>query len=863
MSTNTTKVNVDVLTVNTKKTQNEFKSLKTKIKELRLELENLDEGTAEYQAKITELGNLMHQNAEIQEQARLASQDYGDTLASVTKATTGLVASISAVNGVMNLLGVNSDEATKAMLKVQSLMAIVQAMSALDESEKAFQSLWTKIKIATSARKENAEETIKDTVSTQTNTNAVNNNAEAFENQSKSIKSGTSNVKLFGSGIKNLGRSLKAFALSNPFTLIITGITTAITLISQFIEKTKQARIDAQNALNANLNQLQANNANDTQQNTFYNKSNAEAYNEELNKLDDKQKELQGNQERLNKTLYETAQIDISYQQALITLKQKELDKEQQRLDLYTEEQKQAEPFLSEYQQYLKDRIRLYQQQFDLEVKTIQTMKGYLSTLKEGSDEYENTLNNIAEAEKRLANIVETDIKNSYTNIDSLDKQRETITKQQDEKTQQERDKRQQEQLNKLKEDLSVQKQELDLNYKKKLISEKDYLDKSLELNKWYENELNKIKGNKYVTKSEKLSAQSNTADSEIKQLEYEVQQIRNRIINEPDEILLNEKARLEQNINSLSELIKQNNVKIDDISNKHWLSQYNTLQQQNTLTEHEQIEHLDKMLDIEQQYLHEQLNVLQTNYDNRKQYLTDIFNRDNEALQLELKELQETDNIDKQFIDEKLNEIAVLAETHYKQLAEIESQYLLNKTDIELQKTELEAEYSNQRYEIARNEVERKIALNETYFNSFQSIQSQLSSFLSDMQGQYDENSEQYKQLQRLQIIMDSASGSYSAFVSAFKSGVPFPYNIVLGGIASSLVVGQGVLALKNLNSNKIGTTNAVNSMGNISTYETLSYETMSEMNRNIRDSKVFVTESDISDTIRRVSVTQHEAMF
>lgn len=860
MSTNTT-VKVDVLSVNTKKVQNEFKTLKQRIKELRLELENLDEGTAEYQARITELGNLMHQNAEIQEQAKLASQDYGDTLSAVTQTASGLVASISAVNGVMNLLGTNSDEATKAMLKVQSLMAIVQAMGQLDTAEKAFQSLWVKIKNATSARKENAEETIKDTITTNQNTNAVNNNAEAFENQNKSIKSGTSGLKLFGSGIKSLWRSLKSFALSNPFTLIITGITTAISLINSFTNKTKQARIEAQNALNANLNELQANNANDTQQNTFYSKTNAEAYSNELDKLNDKQNELKENQERLNKSQYESAQIDIAYQQALITLKQEELDKEQQRLDLYTEEQKQVEPFLSEYQQYLKDRISLYQQQFDLEVKTIQTMKGYLSTLKKGTEEYENTLNNIAEAEKRLANIVETDIKNSFTSIDSLEKQRQAQLDKQNEEAKQERDKRQQEQLNKLKDSLSEQKQQLDLDYKNKLITEKEYLDKSLELNKWYEEKLNKLKNNKYVTKSEKLSAQNNTADSEIKQLEYEIQQIRNRVINEPDEILLNEKARLEQNINSLTELIKQNNAKLDDISNKHWIEQYNTLQQQNNVTEEEQIAHLDKMLGIEQSYLEEQLNVLQTNYDNRKQYLTDIFNRDNEALQTELEQLQKN-NANEQYILDKQNEITILAETHYKQLADLENQYILNKTDIELQKTQLEADYSNQRYEIAKNEVERKIALQETYFNSFQTIQSQLSSFLSEYQNSMDSNSEKYKELQRLQIIMDSASGSYSAFVSAFKSGIPFPYNLVLGGLASSLVVGQGVLALNNLNNNKIGTTNAVNNLGN-STYETLSYQSLNGIETSIRDSRVYVLESDITNVRNRVEIAEMESRF
>jgi hypothetical protein len=690
----------------------------------------------------------------------------------------------------------------------------------------------------------------------------VNTNAEALDTQSKTLSKGTSGLKLFGNGIKNLGRSLKSFALSNPFTLIITALTTAITLVSNFIEKTKQARLDAQNALNANLNQLQQNNANDTQQNTFYNKSNAEAYNKELDKLTTKQKELISLQNEIDKKEYKSNQQQIDNQLYKLNILQQELNKEQQRLDLYTEEQKQVEPFLTEYQNYLKERIKLYQQQFDLELKNIKNMQAYLVGLRKGSEEYENTLNNIAEAEKRLANIVETDIKNSYASFDSLDKQRQALLDKEDEEAKQKRDKAQQEQLNKLKNSLSEQKQQLDLNYKKKLISEKDYLDKSLELNKWYENELNKIKGNKYVTKSEKLSAQSNTADSEIKRLEYEVQQIRNRIINEPDEVLLNEKARLEQNINSLSELIKQNNAKLDDISNKHWIEQYNTLQQQNTLTEEEQIEHLDRMLDIEQQYLHEQLNVLQTNYDNRKQYLTDIFNRDNEALQKEL-EVLEKNKANKQFIEEKQNEIAVLAETHQKQLLELENQYLIEEANIELQRTELESEYANERYNIAKNEVERKIALNETYFNSFQNIQSQLSSFLSEYQNSMDSNSEKYKELQRLQIIMDSASGSYSAFVSAIKSGVPYPYNLVLGGLASSLVVGQGVLALNNLNNNKIGTTNAVSNLGNTSSYETLSYQQLGNIESVIRDSKVYVLESDITNVRNRVEIAEMESRF
>ena len=44
---------------------------------------------------------------------------------------------------------------------------------------------------------------------------------------------------------------------------------------------------------------------------------------------------------------------------------------------------------------------------------------------------------------------------------------------------------------------------------------------------------------------------------------------------------------------------------------------------------------------------------------------------------------------------------------------------------------------------------------------------------------------------------------------------------------------------------------------------YETLSYETMNDMAFSIKDMKVFVTESDISNVANRVQVTQHEAMF
>ena len=856
---NNNKVNVELIDVSTKKVQTNFKNLKQEIKSLRETLETLDEGTAEYNSTLQQLSEKSFQYKEISEAVNLNINDLGQNLSNINKVASGVVGSIGLVNGVLNLLGTNSDTATQALMKTQSIISVIAGLQALDDAEKNFQALWTKIKSVTQARKEEAQEEIKDTAITNTNTTAVKQNAEAIETQGKALNNSTSKTKLLSNGLKSLGKSLKSFALSNPFTLIVTGLTTAISLISTFKQKAEQARIDAQNALNANLSEMQANNADDTNQNTFYNKSNAEAYSKELDRLREKQKELISLQNEIDKKEYKSNKQQIDNQQYKLNILQQELDKEQQRLDLYTEEQKQVEPFLTEYQTYLNKRIEVYRQQFDLEIKNIQNMQAYLIGLKKGSDEYENTLNNIAEAEERLKKITTENIKNSITQIDSLDKQRQAMLDKNNEEAKNNREKILQEQYNKVKEWLELEQKQLELSFTKREITERDYYNKSIKLYEQYLNQLNtKLKRNPNVSEVERLTAKGSILDANKKLAEYEIELIKQRVIlaEQTDILVIDEQKRLENNINRYTELINQNNAKIADLSNKHWLEQYNILQQQNRLTEEEQISHLDNLTAIELQYLEEQETVLSGNYDRDKNISEETFQRDLEILQKQLEA--------KILTQEQYEYELLQLETTYKNnLLNLENEYNLQLVDIQAQRNQIELDYSNQRYEIARNEAERKIALNETYFNSFQNIQSQLSSFLSEYQNSMDSNSEKYKELQRLQIIMDSASGSYSAFVSAIKSGVPYPYNLVLGGLASSLVVGQGVLALNNLNNNKIGTTNAVNNLGQNSVYETLSYETMNDMAFSIKDMKVFVTESDISDTVRRVSVTQNEATF
>lgn len=858
MSNNNT-VKVDLIDVSTKKVQTNFKNLKQEIKSLRETLETLDEGTAEYNSTLQQLSEKSFQYKEISEAVNLNINDLGQNLSNINKVTSGVVGSISLVSGALNILGVNSDTATEALVKTQSLLSIIAGLQALDDAEKNFQALWNKIKNVTQARKEEAQETIKETVTTEANTTAVEQNANAIETQGKALNNSTSKTKLLGNGLKNLWKSLKSFALSNPFTLIITGITTAISLISTFMSKAKQARIEARNALNDSLQLSVDNNANDTKQNTLSNSSSAQAYQKELDKLQNTQKEIEQNQEKISKSEIERQRKEIDYRLETIAIQEKSLAKEQQRLDTYTEEQKQVEPFLTEYQQYLKDRINLYKQQYRIEVENIKLLKSELSYYKEGSDNYNDILDKIEQANKRLKTIVQENILQSYQGIDSLDKQRQALLDKQNEDAKNNREKRLQEQYNKVREWLELEQKQLELSFAKREITEKDYYEKSIKLYEQYINKLNtKLKNNPNVSEVDRLNAQGSILDANKKLAEYELQLIKQRVIlaEQTDILVIDEQKKLQHDIDNYTKQISENNTKILELNNKHWLEQYIILQQQNNLTEEEQINHLDRMLIEEENYLNEQEHVLNSNYNRDKNISEETYQRDLEVLKIQLDKLL----ITQEQYDYELSQLEI---QHKNELLNIENEYNLQLIDIQAQRNQIELDYSNQRYEIARSEAERKIALNDTYFNSFQNIQSQLSSFLSEYQSQMDSNSEKYKELQRLQIIMDSASGSYSAFVSAFKSGVPFPYNAILGGLASSLVIGQGVLALNNLNNNKIGTTNAVNNLGNNSVYETLSYQQLGNIESVIRDSKVYVLESDISNVANRVNVVEMESRF
>lgn len=855
------KVNIDLVSMNTKQVENSTKTLKQRIKELKDELANLNLESDEAKAKMAELGDLMHTQSEITELARLKSSDYGDTLASVTKATAGLVGGISAINSVMVLMGVNSSETAKSLQTMTALMALVQSLSTLDTAEKSWRALYEKVIKAVGAKKLDEQATADDTKEQIQNTTAVNQNTTAVNQNTTAVNNNANSLK---SGVRGLWSALKGFALSNPFTLIIVSLTSAIALLSKFSEKAKEARLEAERAKTKELEQLYSNpqNTNDIMVNsaldaqTLADRKRGVAYYKELSQdiLDGVESGIsRKNELKLAQELFEELRVT----EEKYTKLKNEVDLQEHFWSFKNKEQKESKEGVEEYKKLLNNYLSLYNAQYEFTKNKLVKLSHEITLLEKDSDEYNEKMNKIN------ATIVELDDSynealNKTKELDAIHNKEKEDEKKADEDKKKAREDFYAKQLNDLKTSLTNQQLELELSYKKREISEKDYLDKSLELNKWYYAELEKIKYNPNLTKTDMLQAQSNITSSENNISNFNISKIREKQIKEANILTTDETKRLLNDIETYKQLIIDNNAKILVLQGKSLREQYELLKQVDNQSKEEKLRHINDMLSIDIDYYDNELKLIRQNYEEEKRYTTEQYEREKEALEEELKTIK--NEADKKIQKEKINQ---LKEEYDKSIDVLKQQYLLNEYDIELQKTTLLADASNERFLIEKEEIEKRIELQEKYYEAYMNIYSGLSGFIREIQSGYDSNSKQYKNIQKTMIIADTITASMSAYKSGVSSGLPAPTNLIYGGVLASLATAQGIAQLKNLENETINTTSAVNNVSNTNPYETLSYATLSQINGNIVDSKVYVVESELQAVSKSVDIYETEAQF
>ena len=128
----------------------------TSVKELRQELKaqkdimlSAEEGTKEYNDALQKAAGIQHTLKEQMEEVNASAMDFGQIAGNVVKATGGIVAGFQAAKATMNLFGIENEAVLQSLEKMQNLMAITQAIPALDDGVKAFKRLGLAIKGAT------------------------------------------------------------------------------------------------------------------------------------------------------------------------------------------------------------------------------------------------------------------------------------------------------------------------------------------------------------------------------------------------------------------------------------------------------------------------------------------------------------------------------------------------------------------------------------------------------------------------------------------------------------------------------------------------------------------------------------------
>ena len=126
--------------------QNQFQLLRQEIKKYQSEVLAAEEGTEEWRQAIQKLGDAKHRLVDMNEMAKLATNDIGEQLSALTSVGSGVASAFGAVQGVMTLVGKDTENLQKQMVKMQAVMAIVQGAQGIDGMIKGLKGLSMTIK---------------------------------------------------------------------------------------------------------------------------------------------------------------------------------------------------------------------------------------------------------------------------------------------------------------------------------------------------------------------------------------------------------------------------------------------------------------------------------------------------------------------------------------------------------------------------------------------------------------------------------------------------------------------------------------------------------------------------------------------
>ena len=191
----------------------------------------------------------------------------------------------------------------------------------------------------------------------------------------------------------------------------------------------------------------------------------------------------------------------------------------------------------------------------------------------------------------------------------------------------------------------------------------------------------------------------------------------------------------------------------------------------------------------------------------------------------------------------------------------------LMTQAEYNSQSLQLQADYVMKSRELDQQQQQSILQTANTYAQTVQMIGSSISGVLQEVMANYDENSEEYKNMAVANAVIQTISGQLGAFFSGVNSGVPAPWNFLLGGVLATAALTTGLIGIANIKSGKLGgiSGNISSSASNLGRgeYETTAYAQNAELMSNVTDQRVYVLEHDISSAQNNVNVLESDNSF
>lgn len=318
---------------------------------------------------------------------------------------------------------------------------------------------------------------------------------------------------------------------------------------------------------------------------------------------------------------------------------------------------------------------------------------------------------------------------------------------------------------------------------------------------------------------------------------------------------------------------ISQNEAEIDTLNDLIYLYKQELFAMEEKTNQNEmyaqEVEELTKKIfGYEQQLANAELELDKNKFEKRRKEVEQYFlvvDKNISHAQEELAQKNFMEGLGTAAYNTAMEQQKILMDFIQEELQALQDEYdqrLIMEEEFLLKKQELERRYEDASQEMVQISTQTKIDAFNAYYNAMNSLSNAIGQILDQEMEKYDQNSSEYKKLAVARAITDTIGGSFSAFISGVQSGIPAPYNFILGGVLATITTAMGIANIAKIKSGSVGGQSATGSISSAasgaSTYETTAYATNAELLGSIKDQRVTVLESDITSAQNHVNVLE-----